>query len=290
MNQRTHSWIAIRAIGLLDDEGEVPDLVKLLEPHACMASVGAWVPDDTDAKRGDAGSVTENHILKMEPYGGPGPDRFVTRKNVLLNEIGPHRRAAVFLQNDQTLPDAWWAAPYRGDVDKPGKHLPNRAMALSTMLKDLILMGDPDVQELLPGAAPGFLKWMATETRTQDEATAMYFFMLSHFVADASMPCHCDARALAGYSNGLHKELEAHWSKQIGTAFDKVDCAFFSSACVVLVFRLASCFRSSCRQCAICSNSLQIAVFARRRPVRPVRFRSRESSCRRRRPALTDAR
>ena len=44
---------------------------------------------------------------------------------------------------------------------------------------------------------------------------------MSHFVADACMPCHMDARKLSGYSKGLHKELEAHWSKLVGTYFDK---------------------------------------------------------------------
>ncbi len=49
----------------------------------------------------------------------------------------------------------------------------------------------------------------------------MYFFMLSHFVADSSMPCHCDARKLQGYAQGLHKELEEHWAKAIGKQFEK---------------------------------------------------------------------
>jgi len=49
----------------------------------------------------------------------------------------------------------------------------------------------------------------------------LYFFMLSHFVADACMPCHCDARKLAGYSRGLHNKLESEWSTLVGTRFDK---------------------------------------------------------------------
>ena len=49
----------------------------------------------------------------------------------------------------------------------------------------------------------------------------MYFFMLSHFIADSCMPCHCDARKLQGYGEGLHKELEEHWSKAVGKQFEK---------------------------------------------------------------------
>jgi len=87
-------------------------------------------------------------------------------------------------------------------------------------MKDLLLMGNETIDRLIPGEVR-FAESMAPETRTEEEAAAMYFFMLSHFVADACMPCHCDGRKLAGYDKGLHKELEAHWSKNIGTYFEK---------------------------------------------------------------------
>jgi hypothetical protein len=45
--------------------------------------------------------------------------------------------------------------------------------------------------------------------------------MLSHFVADACMPCHCDKRDLNDYDNGLHKEWEAAFAKMLGNSFDK---------------------------------------------------------------------
>lgn len=40
MNQRTHAWIAIRAIKLLKDEGKTENLVKLLEPYLQKAAIG----------------------------------------------------------------------------------------------------------------------------------------------------------------------------------------------------------------------------------------------------------
>jgi hypothetical protein len=220
MNQRTHSWIAIRAIALLKDENKEKNLVKLLKPHAREASVGAWIPDQADAKRGGAGAATDNHVLKIEPYAGSQRERFITRKEELLERIGMYRMTAQFLQSDNSLDREWWNTPYKGDVPKPGQHLPNRVMALSTMMKDLLLMGDERVDHLIPGNVR-FAQYMVPETRTQEEAVAMYFFMLSHFIADACMPCHCDGRKLAAYSEGLHKELEAHWSRKVGTGFEK---------------------------------------------------------------------
>lgn len=220
MNQRTHSWIAIRAIALLEDENEERNLVRLLKPHARKASVGAWIPDQINAKRGGAGSGTENHVLKMEPYTSFQRERFITRKAELLERIGMYRMTAQFIQNDNSLDGNWWATTYRGDVPKRGQHLPNRIMALSTMMKDLLLMGNEEIDSLIPGNVR-FAQYMDPKTRTQTEAAAMYFFMLSHFIADVCMPCHCDGRKLAGYDEGLHKELEAYWSRKVGTGFEK---------------------------------------------------------------------
>jgi hypothetical protein len=220
VNQRTHSWIAVRAIALLEDENEERNLVKLLKPHARQASVGAWIPDQIDAKRGGAGAATDNHILKMKPYRGRQRERFITRKDDLLRHIGKYRLTAQFLEQDDSLRPRWWDKPYRGDVSKPGQHLPNRIMALSTMMKDLLLLGNRRIDRLIPGDVR-FAQHMAPGARTQEEAAATYFFMLSHFIADVSMPCHCDGRKLAGYDRGLHKEWEKYWSRKVDPGFEK---------------------------------------------------------------------
>jgi len=93
-------------------------------------------------------------------------------------------------------------------------------MSLSTMLNDLLLLGNQRIDQQLPGSVR-FLNDMVPKARTQEEAAVMYFFMLNHFIADASMPCHCDGRKLSSYDAGLHKEMEKHWSRKIETGFDK---------------------------------------------------------------------
>ncbi len=220
MNQRTHAWIAVRTIALLEDSGQNKDLVKLLKPHAGKAAIGAWIPDLQDAKRG--GSKTENHIFKIGPYKGPAviQDRFVTQKTDMLDRLGKARLMHGYIDGDTSLKTAWWNKPYKGDVTKPGQHLANRAMAMSVMMQDLLIMGDDTVDNLLPGEV-SFAKDIDKNARTQDEQVALYFFLLSHFVADSCMPCHCDARKLASYSKGLHKELESAWSELVGAKFDK---------------------------------------------------------------------
>ncbi|MEA5114340.1 MAG: hypothetical protein VB050_09945 [Geobacteraceae bacterium] len=220
MEERTHSWIAIRALALLEDLGIEKQLVALLKPHVGKSSVGCWIPDQVDAKRGGAGSSTENHVLKMEPYGRKPSERFVLRKKDLLKQSGPYRMITRFLTDDVSLDADWWGMPFKGDVTKAGHHLPNRIMALSTMMKDLLLMGDQRIDSLIPGDVR-FAQYMKPELRTKEEAAAMFFFMISHFVADAGMPCHCDGRKLSAYSEGLHKELEGFWSRKVGLSFER---------------------------------------------------------------------
>ncbi len=81
-------------------------------------------------------------------------------------------------------------------------------------------MGDKRIDLLIPGDIH-FLHEIDPTLRTRADAAAMYFFMLSHFVADVCMPCHCDGRKLAAFGEGLHKELEKHWSKKVGLGFEK---------------------------------------------------------------------
>jgi hypothetical protein len=65
-----------------------------------------------------------------------------------------------------------------------------------------------------------FIKGMDEEDKTRQGQIALFFFMLSHFIADSLMPCHCDERDLSDYGNGLHKELEGYWGKIVGTYFE----------------------------------------------------------------------
>jgi len=202
---------------LLDDLNEVPGLVKMLKPDVKSTAIGSWIPDLQDSKPG-SGDI-DNHILKMKPYDGGQRGRFVLKKDDLLKKLGPKRSIHGFIKNDTNLSDGWWKTPYKAKP-RPGQHLANRSMALTTTLIDQLILGDPTVAGLVPGTIR-FASKLDPEARSRREEVATYFFMLSHFVADSCMPCHCDARHLAGYSRGLHKELEANWSKIVGTFFAK---------------------------------------------------------------------
>ncbi|MHC4716532.1 MAG: hypothetical protein ACYS5V_06155, partial [Planctomycetota bacterium] len=217
MKQPTHAWIAVRAIALLDDEKDEKNLVKLLRPHARKAAIGSWIPDLGAAKRG-TGKI-QNHVFKIMPYKGDDADRFTADKAKLCKRLGSRRMMSEYLRDSDVLDDDWWSGAYKASPP-PGKHLANCAMAMSTAMLDLLLLGESSVDRLLPGAV-SFLKHLDREARTREEQAALHFFMLSHFIADACMPCHCDGRKLAGFDMGLHQEWEAHWSRNVGRNFKK---------------------------------------------------------------------
>jgi hypothetical protein len=220
MKQPTHAWIAIRAIALLEDSKKSPELVELLKPHVYEAAVGAWMPDLTDDKR--AGGVLGNHVFKIVPYTEETQkDRFIVKRDDLIKRIGTDRLVAKFIRESDVLDDKWWNKSYKAEASR-GQHLPNRVMALSTMLKDLLIVGDQELDNLLPSDFKYIKKEVKPGACTPHEAAAMYFFMISHFIADITMPCHCDGRELAGYTNGLlHEPWELHWDDIVGKEFIK---------------------------------------------------------------------
>lgn len=217
MKQRTHAWLAVGAIALLEESGEADNLVKLIAPHAKTAAIGAWLPDLNDAKAG-FGSL-DNHVLKMEVYAGALPERFTMSREVLIDHLGADRKVTELIGDENALNNDWWSTPYRADPP-PGKHLANRAMAFATMIVDLMILGDSKVDQFVPGKI-GFVEDMDKQALTRKEQLATYFFMLSHFIADACMPCHCDARKLSAYDHGVHKVLESRWNTKITTYFEK---------------------------------------------------------------------
>lgn len=216
MNQRTHAWIAIRAIKLLEDEDQSGRLVNLLKPFTQEAAIGAWIPDKRDAKLG--GAQTQNHIFKIGLYDKSGKSRFIISRKKLSKRLGAERLVTGLINKYTDILDSdWWKKAYKADPS-PGKHLANRAMALTINNIDMLILGNSTVQALVPGRV-AFIDKLPQEIRCPEGQVALFFFMLSHFVADSMMPCHCDERDLSDYDNGLHMELEGEWSKKVGTYF-----------------------------------------------------------------------
>ncbi len=220
MNQSTHAWIAVRAAALLEEKNQQKGLVSLLLPHVSKAAIGAWIPDLTDAKR--AGGGIQYHVLKMAPLVSKDTDaqeRFIATKDKLIKRLCGSSAMKKYLEEDRTLDQQWWSMPYKADP-APGQHVANRAMGLFTALRDLLIISDSQVDDLVPGNVL-FLSDVGETAKTHAEQAALYFFMLSHFIADACMMCHCDARPLAAFKGSLHHKLELYWGKVVGEDFEE---------------------------------------------------------------------
>jgi hypothetical protein len=217
MERKVHTWIAIRAVALLADTGEVPELVSLLKPRISSAIIGAWLPDKPATKR--AHGITENHIFKMKPLQNDDPQaaRFTTTLKVLSSRLGNERSITGFLNSDKVLDSNWWSCPYKSDAP-PGRHIPNCAMGMRLTLCDILAMADTELQGLTHRSSKE-LQNADPKVLTAPDQAALYFMMLSHFIADASMPFHCDARPLASYGKGLHEKLEEHWAQGVNPIF-----------------------------------------------------------------------
>jgi hypothetical protein len=223
MKQATHAWIAVRAMGLLEDDPETAGLFSILRPHIKNAALGAWMPDLADSKLG-SGDL-DNHVFKMAPISEKCSvrseklaERFITPKAELLKTLGTSRAVSGFIAEDKTLDAGWWNTPYKAEP-QPCQDIPTRANAIATTLTDQLILGEKPVTNRIPRKF-GLSGMVSPDERTRAEQLALFFFMQSHFVADACMPCHCDKRAISSFAAKLHPQWEGFIEKIVGPDFD----------------------------------------------------------------------
>ncbi len=218
MKQRCHTWIALRAIGLLQEDPSTKTLARVLSPWARHSSIGCWLPDMTGFKKGHG--IIANHTFKNAPYAGPNKSRFVLLKKNLLEALDPNLAVHTFLSSDMNLGPDWWAQPYKA-IQKEGQHLPDCLASLFDTIADMLLLGDVELDDLVPGST-GYGHSLDAKCALTKEQVSTFFFMISHYIADSFMPCHADKRALSAFvEHGVHQGWEEHWDTLVGNYFSK---------------------------------------------------------------------
>jgi len=218
MKQRGHTWIALRAIGLIQEDTKTLDLAKVLAPKAKESYIGCWLPDMSKFKKGHG--IIGNHTFKNAPYNGPNKSYFVLKKDKLLASLDPNLALYDYIKSDASLTSAWWNKPYKA-IQKDGEHLPDCLSSLFDTIADMLLLGDLKLEPLVPGKT-NYGKYLSQECALSKEQVSTFFFMLSHYIADCFMPCHTDKRKLAAFKpKCIHEGWEKHWEKKIGTYFCK---------------------------------------------------------------------
>ena len=221
MKQRAHAWVALRAFKLIEDSGKAPKLAELLSYYLSDVWDGSWLPDTLirDMKYG--------HIFKMDSDPeilGDGDEiknkkRFIAPYTELNSKLCGDRLCLNYIKHSEEL-----KKPYRTHPDLSG-HLPNRVIALSHTIGDMLKMGDFPIafyvkkeksKEYMKDLSEQNVKTLSFSPNFSARQVAISFFMMSHYICDVHMPLHCDLRDYTTSSGrrlpgDLHPSIEKKW-------------------------------------------------------------------------------
>jgi hypothetical protein len=188
MKQFSHAWLAFKAIERLEkaDLGEdrqaADELIRWFWEHRDGVIRGAWYPDMVIK------DMATSHIYKFTPQAGPAAD---FGKLPATSQVKPYAIQSPVMGQGYAL--------------DPATNLPERCEALAHSVVDS-------------------LKFQQTEEKGSpvgptSNHVATRMFMLSHYIADAHMPFHCDSRK---FSDGidLHGKIEGLWDDEVRKCYE----------------------------------------------------------------------
>lgn len=200
MKKFSHAWLAFMAIKRLEqtefskpaDRKAAGSLIKWFKDHKDGVTQGAWYPDDIIK------DMASSHVLKFTPVDNGNNGEF--RKLPPTYLLYKHGKNSPLKQKSYTI-----------DRDT---NLPDRCEAIAHSVIDNLKMQESEEK--------------GSPIAPTDNHVATLLFMLSHYVADAHVPFHCDSRK---FSDGkdVHNKLEKEWDKEIKKYYliDKTNERFF---------------------------------------------------------------
>ena len=232
MKHKAHAWIALRALKLIEDSNKAAKLSELLFFYLPDVWEGTWLPDTI------IGNFRPDHIFKMDSdarfLGDPITDpRMLVSRSELDRRLTGRRLCLDWVRDSDVF-----RQPYRSHPEPGiGGRLPNRVLALGHNLSDMLRMGDFPLWFYARNKRPrGFrppgsrgdvdlaavkLEKLSPSPNFSARQIAMTFFILSHYIADAHMPLHCDLRDFKQRDLGLrvskrvHERLEQYWEDKL---------------------------------------------------------------------------
>ena len=189
MKQFSHAWLAFKAIERLE-KADIPayrqfadEMIRWFWNYRDGVIRGSWYPDMVIK------DMATSHVYKLKPDAN-GSTEF-----------------RGLPETCKTLPITTHSALYNQSyiMTNPGNNLPERCEALSHSIIDNLKM-----QETEEKGSP---------IVPTDNHIATRMFMLSHYIADAHMPLHCDSRQ---FSNGVnvHAKIESEWDKEVAKYYE----------------------------------------------------------------------
>lgn len=158
--------------------------VMFFDEHKDAFVKGAWFPDSVIAD-----NLTGGHTFKLKRPSNQAEEK---EAKTIKNETPAHlsssslitkatrKREKVFTRRDYTLPD--------------------RCEALSHSIRDMILIQRKEKK--------------GSDILFNDDMITLYFLMLGHYLADAHVPPHCDARDFYSPPT-IHPDMEKYWDVEI---------------------------------------------------------------------------
>ena len=192
MKQYSHAWIAFKAIERLEKTDLTEnhrqyanELIRWLWNHRDGVIKGAWYPDMVIK------DMANSHVLKYAPS---------EQGTMEVRSLPNTSMIAEFVTESSV-----YGQPY--EVVDLSDNLPERCEALAHSIID-----NAKMQETEEKGSP---------ISPTDNHIATRLFMLSHYIADAHMPLHCDGRKFSSFSD-IHAKMEDVWDKDIRKHF-KID-------------------------------------------------------------------
>ena len=184
MKQYTHAWLAFMAMKRLEKaqlsknyRKNADSLVCWFKNHRDFVVQGAWYPDAIIK------DMASSHILKYKPVESSEKALFKKLpKTFHLYKIGKE--------------SSLYKHPYQ--VTKG--NLPDRCESLAHAAIDNFKMQESEAK--------------GSPISPTDNHIATILFMLSHYIADAHMPLHCDSRSFSDGAN-IHAHIEKEWDTMV---------------------------------------------------------------------------
>jgi len=201
MKSIAHAWVGLMAIKRLDDlcdsfkefdakgkplehKKQAKALVKFFDKHKDAFVQGAWFPDSVIRD-----NLTGGHTYKLSE---PKTNKEKEEAFEIKNRPPDHLSSSNLIKNKQKLDEKVFSRyPYT---------LPDRCEALSYSIRDMIL-----IQKKV---------FKGSDILFNDDQISLYLLMLAHYIADAHVPPHCDARDFYTPSK-IHPDMEKYWDDEI---------------------------------------------------------------------------
>jgi hypothetical protein len=213
MKKITHAWLALMALERLKSsknkifeksyldknfqnfsigdnfdsyfQMQMEKFIDFFDKHKDSFVQGAWFPDNVISD-----NLVGGHTFKFKK---PTSEDEINDSKEITNRAPKHLSSQKILGiTENELKEKLFI--------KDSYNLPDRCEALSHAIRDMILIQTDESK--------------GSDIIFSDNQIALYFLMLSHYLADSHVPPHCDSRDFYGPST-IHPDMEEYWEKEI---------------------------------------------------------------------------